>query len=393
MAAVYENHPMLFGNNTNIRLVELQSDTSAHANTSISCKLHVVSVDTAPDYAALSYVWGNAVATKTILLDGQPFPVRDNLWDFLTRAREDGHVGFFWIDAICVNQEDIPERNHQVVLMGKIYSNAAKVIAWLGLGPENVANAVRGLKDSILMDSNKTRDWSSFTENVVQLTKSDYWTRLWIIQEFVLSKQVEIWCGSEKMNNDVLAQVGGIKEEDWKGASSDQEHHERGLTKWADHAHDILCFRYYLGRRELDPSFKDFFSFNHLFSVLSSANCSDARDRAYATLSLVNEQELQDYPVKPDYTISPSELFVQLFDRRCRQLQSEIESWVDDFRYWIRLRIDAEIMLGQLGLRSQNNPVVMKILEDIREGTKTALELRKMKSKRREKTDRCCVIC
>lgn len=39
---------------------------------------------------------------------------------------------FYWIDAICINQQNIPERNVHVVEMGRIYKQADMVIAWLG---------------------------------------------------------------------------------------------------------------------------------------------------------------------------------------------------------------------------------------------------------------------
>jgi hypothetical protein len=55
-----------------------------------------------------------------------------NLWNFLHMAREQfsNASKIFWIDAICINQGSIPERNHQVSQMGAIYSKATDVLAW-----------------------------------------------------------------------------------------------------------------------------------------------------------------------------------------------------------------------------------------------------------------------
>lgn len=39
---------------------------------------------------------------------------------------------WIWIDALCINQDDITERNHQVALMAGIYSPAGQVVIWLG---------------------------------------------------------------------------------------------------------------------------------------------------------------------------------------------------------------------------------------------------------------------
>lgn len=37
-----------------------------------------------------------------------------------------------WADAVCINQQDIPERNRQLGIMSKIYRKAFRVIAYLG---------------------------------------------------------------------------------------------------------------------------------------------------------------------------------------------------------------------------------------------------------------------
>ena len=38
----------------------------------------------------------------------------------------------WWIDAICINQADIEEKNDQVPMMRDIYMIAKRVVAWLG---------------------------------------------------------------------------------------------------------------------------------------------------------------------------------------------------------------------------------------------------------------------
>ena len=39
-----------------------------------------------------------------------------------------------FIDALCIDQSDIAERNHQVRQMGDVYRAAKAVVAWLGCG-------------------------------------------------------------------------------------------------------------------------------------------------------------------------------------------------------------------------------------------------------------------
>ncbi len=81
---------------------------------------------TSDTYTALSYTWGPVSQSQDILLDGHVFVVRQNLWDFLHIARQNYPGIAFWIDAVCINQDDIQERNQQVSLMSTIYGYAAR---------------------------------------------------------------------------------------------------------------------------------------------------------------------------------------------------------------------------------------------------------------------------
>lgn len=123
---VYENH-QLDPSTTNIRLLELL-DTGTEV---IACRFHIENLDRCPPYFALSYTWGVEDDGYKIDIGGYGFLVRKTLRDFLSQARdrqkwystvsspERDHL--LWIDAICINQKNIAERNRQVELMGKIY--------------------------------------------------------------------------------------------------------------------------------------------------------------------------------------------------------------------------------------------------------------------------------
>jgi len=74
------------------------------------------------------------VDVPPVLVDVEPVKVTKNLESFLQHARVPFSGLMLWIDALCINQQSIEERNHQVLLMGKIYAGARKVIVWLGHG-------------------------------------------------------------------------------------------------------------------------------------------------------------------------------------------------------------------------------------------------------------------
>ncbi|CZR65469.1 uncharacterized protein PAC_15369 [Phialocephala subalpina] len=103
-----------------------------HQNAVIECELEVFDLEARPRFEALSYVWGNTNPPGIITCNGQQHPVTPNLALALKRLRLPDTTRIVWIDAICVNQEDLEERSQQVQLMRVIYSQAWRVVVWLG---------------------------------------------------------------------------------------------------------------------------------------------------------------------------------------------------------------------------------------------------------------------
>jgi hypothetical protein len=54
-----------------------------------------------------------------------------------------------WIDAICINQDDIIERGAQVQIMGEIYQTAWRLRIWLG---EHSSNTIPAMENFSLVD-------------------------------------------------------------------------------------------------------------------------------------------------------------------------------------------------------------------------------------------------
>ncbi|KAI3317237.1 heterokaryon incompatibility protein-domain-containing protein [Xylariaceae sp. AK1471] len=157
-----------------IRLLELMS---ALPDEQIECSLTTIhDLDDAPDFEAISYVWGDNLSPNPIICNGVRITVTQNLEGALRHLRplprwesvqtwprnhplhSSRHVwGAFarnryeeqenatsiqkpvWIDAICINQHDDVERAKQVKLMGNIYHRASTVKIWLGKEQPNSA--------------------------------------------------------------------------------------------------------------------------------------------------------------------------------------------------------------------------------------------------------------
>ena len=102
----------------------------------IRLSLRHASLEDGTPYSALSYEWGSPKdLTFEIVLNNEIFKVRKNLFDCLSCLSKQvvGSESFeLWIDAICIDQDHMKERNHQVQQMRQIYEGAERVVIWLG---------------------------------------------------------------------------------------------------------------------------------------------------------------------------------------------------------------------------------------------------------------------
>ena len=99
----------------------------------LRCSLTIINVESCPPFEALSYVWGQARAVHPVLCDGGAVSITQNLDDALRSMRLPTQARRLWVDAVCIDQQNLDERSRQVRYMRLIYSRATRVIVWLGL--------------------------------------------------------------------------------------------------------------------------------------------------------------------------------------------------------------------------------------------------------------------
>lgn len=176
-----------------IRLLRMQHDHDE----GIHLELKTFSLDDNPAFRALSYLWTQAAADHTVYIDGHAFLVRPNLYHYLDIMREEEHTDWIFIDAICINQEDLAERSSQVALMGDVYRSAELVVVWLGNLPDETAIYFQFLDDQRPLDTSWVGSWDeqSLRNNgavlfgiIGQFVWLEYWDRIWIIQEVLLAR-------------------------------------------------------------------------------------------------------------------------------------------------------------------------------------------------------------
>lgn len=310
MALTSFEYPLLDKTKSQIRLLEIlpQPDSSLHYS------LSTFDVSTCPPYIALSYVWGNDEPRNTIVINGQDFVIRDNLNCALPRLpnlRETGKRSLlkpsesrpekhFWIDAICINQSDTKERNHQVEMMKDIFTGASLTAAWLG-------------------SNNEDQGWLGSRrvyEDLESLARNPYFKRMWIVQEVILSREIWVICGSHVRtwadlkrlcsthcnpglvepevipDPDVYSwtNYGKLHFRDQNGASRDEMAYLHSLV-WSRAAHAI--------RR---PTLAE------LLYLYLDRECHDVRDRLYALLGLLSPEISKSSPLPVDYDISRERL-------------------------------------------------------------------------------------
>jgi hypothetical protein len=204
--------------NSEIRLLQLHAPFSEKGP--VRCTLSTISLTVEPNFVALSYVWGDASITEDIIVDGVLVPVTVNLAMALRQigSKQGGTV--LWADAVCINQNDVDERNHQVALMGTLYSQATSVISWIGPSDETSSCGIKLLRrlahvwserlegknphDQEGLDLDKVSGWDNLWReleaglpSLFQLFKRPYWTRVWVFQEMALATRLVCLCGSE----------------------------------------------------------------------------------------------------------------------------------------------------------------------------------------------------
>lgn len=189
------------------RQIRLLFVDAGQAPDEIRCSLLPVYLrNDCPRYEALSYTWGRSYSPRHIFLNGSLFAITPSLYGALKRLRRNDASRVLWVDALSIDQSNIPERGKQVLLMKLIYSCASNVIIWLGedsVSSRHAMDLLCSASEQVdphtwLSDRLKTTFQSDITQwkALLSLFKRDYWSRVWIIQETAVATNLDIVCGS-----------------------------------------------------------------------------------------------------------------------------------------------------------------------------------------------------
>ena len=143
----------------------------------ITIRSTVLSKSLVPEYEALSYVWGSTKRKACVYIqeaEGEStMGITRNLDEALQKLRYEDEPRTLWIDAICVDQSNIPELGHQVVQMADIYPQATRVVIWLGPERNDSALAMRRLN---ALGSTVEVNWDLFQIKHLSSNNYDQWS-------------------------------------------------------------------------------------------------------------------------------------------------------------------------------------------------------------------------
>jgi hypothetical protein len=301
------------------------------------------------DYEALSYAWDRSVL-HAIECNGQVFHVQESAWLALQALRYPTRQRLLWVDAICINQSDVCERNNQVSKMRKIYEFAKNVVVWLGPAFKESNDAFKLLRIlSAIPEHNSHKVFPSEPGEGLAgcglphasdkawaaldvLFWNNWFTRTWIIQEIAVCQRAVLRCGSDECDFEALEtasqrilslSLDAITAVDPKRAAR--------LTTFRNH------------HRKSRPD--AVLSLPEVISLGRESYATDPRDKIIALLGLA--EELTEMGIRPDYSKTPRETFIRaviqiiigtqsldvlstIHDHRSESIPN-LPSWVPDF--------------------------------------------------------------
>ncbi|KAI0188038.1 heterokaryon incompatibility protein-domain-containing protein [Xylaria flabelliformis] len=424
-----------------IRLVRIHGNpinatSSSDLNDDLHVTLHDYPLSSCPDYIALSYTWGEPFgkvdpAYRVFTQEPRCFPINcgryllrgtRNLRAAIRQLRKGRQVGknveplnqscdyveklyqdsgslmpinSYWIDALCIDQDDPFERSTQVSLMREIYKKARFCIVWLGETNQHVIGAMelslelshnRELSDAFKEIPNSSAVQQNFKfqeifDNIIErlprekiialvvLLSHAWFSRVWVLQEVALATKVAVQCGSRSIDFENLMWLGVYMttSKDVFSLTSmvtpDRQNLrilQAGNGLIGTHIMLSTLFRI---KNELSVGTTP--TFSRVSVLASECKSTDPRDKVYGLLALTSEfQQDSKYTLCPDYTLPVQAVYVkatsQIISRQkhldfllqvCQQHRKNITglpSWCLDYTH-LRTGLYSRDSIGEIG--------------------------------------------
>ncbi|KIW84644.1 hypothetical protein Z517_00032 [Fonsecaea pedrosoi CBS 271.37] len=249
---------------------------------------------------------------------------------------------YIWVDALCIDQASLAERNQQVNLMADIFKAAQGVVVWLGEEDDFTQDACTVVERiaAVPREAWPTVPYTGFYDEtgscyrelgieplsyqnwlgLIAFMNRPWFSRCWVVQELALARNATVICGSRVLQWEQLAKtIEFIRATKWyHHLSTKKMRHIRALSRNSGAYRKLLASN---TRFSLAPVY-----LNSTRNVLQSRSqkekgagpslrmlvdthrytaATDPRDKVYAFLSLSNStkspSEKTPMEIKPNY--------------------------------------------------------------------------------------------
>ncbi|KAI0973684.1 heterokaryon incompatibility protein-domain-containing protein [Xylaria arbuscula] len=292
--------------------------------------------DVKQGYNALSYAWGDPKFRHMIHIGESVLRIGGNLHSALQNIRRKDRPVRLWVDALCINQQDVNERNHQVQQMRRIYSSALETIIYLGArrGGNTELSAWNFLERHATwaMDENRDADpdlpaereamvyfRGDLSDVEIEVLTRPWFKRLWVFQEVVVSEALSIQCGDRRISWDDFC----------KAILLSPRYHDRyGFNLWSVDKIHILkdmfqtrcSYQERHGRRHSLPSWRSQLQTSkqdtlHILNLLQRTRflgASDPRDKIFGLLGIASGINVDEQHFAIDYSQDCRSVYMRL---------------------------------------------------------------------------------
>ncbi|KAK3319109.1 heterokaryon incompatibility protein-domain-containing protein [Apodospora peruviana] len=256
-----------------------------------------------PEYETVSYTWGGEEGDYSLSRPIFIGPFWDvlfqtkNCWEMLRFIRPWRGTRMVWVDALCINQANLPERGQQVAKMARIYENCMRAIVYLGSdivlplsrGDFPTRSRLLELASGSVAPKLPAHCKLAGRLSLAEVLARQYFSRVWVIQELLLSRQTVIRIGDVDFWTDSTP---------WGTSGEQKANLESMQAPWVR----------FLAQKTFTAT-----SIVGVLQTTAASKASDPRDKIFGLLSLVYLNDTERRQWQPDYSIPPAHIFTGFF--------------------------------------------------------------------------------
>jgi hypothetical protein len=325
-ATLYEYEPL-----TNSRQIRLLKILRRKPGCGLQCELVHVNLEDWPSFEAISYTWRGQSSTESIIVDGKRLLVTPGVLEIAKYLESFYDARYIWVDGVCIDQQNLDEKNIQVPLMKDIYLRSFRVILWLGpqYQVKDAHLARRLLCQLVYAKVEYDTDRRKFLEGLrkrrdpgllaaVKLFSHPWFSRTWVLQEMALAQKLAMVYGTICLDWPLVESGIKIMLDPYTVGFTQMEHRLIGITgmELRERFRNLNTAGFMAAVRQQVQS-KKRISLGLLLGKSIALEATDSRDKVFALLGLITLDLYQN--LTPDYRIPIADVYLDVV---CRLLGS-----------------------------------------------------------------------